>query len=237
MYNLYGGADPYVIWHFRAYTTLGDPSIHPWRQVPKPIAITYDTQIAIGYNQVHVTVIDSVTHAPVSGAQICIAGDSAYVIGTTDAAGTASLDVTTPTIDTLTILVRGLNVVPREGTIIVFSEQEHIAPVGSPTITDIDGNVDGRVNPNEHVQISYLLKNWGIQTATNVQATLTTPDSTYVTIVNAGPVTYGTIANNETRSPSGTPLQFFVHANAPVGSTIPLRLNVHCCSCRQWLHP
>jgi hypothetical protein len=226
MYNLYGGTDPYVIWHFRAYTTLGDPSIHPWRQVPRPVDVTYDPQISIGYNQVHVTVVDSVTHVPISGAQICIAGDSAYVVGTTDATGLAVLDVTVPTIDSLTIVARGLSVVPREGTIVVFSEQEHIAPVGSPTYTDLDGNLDGKVNPNEHIQISYILKNWGQQTATNVQATLSATDTTYVTIVNPGPVSYGTIATNESHSPTGTPLQFYVRPNAPIGTTVSLRLNV-----------
>ena len=226
MYNLYGGADPYVIWHFRAYTVLGDPSIHVWKDVPKKVDITYTPQVSIGYDQIQVTVLDSATHAPTVGAEICIAGDSVYVTGVTDAAGMAVIPVTLPTIDTLTLVVRGVRVVPAEGAITVFSDQEHVAPLGDPTVTDIDGNHDGKVNPNEHVQISYVLKNWGMQTSTNVQATLSAPDTTYVAIANAGPVSYGTLLPSGSGSGVGTPLQFYVKTTTPVGSRLPLQLNV-----------
>ena len=226
MYNLYGGADPYVLWHFRAYTTLGDPSTHVWKDVPKKVDITYTSQISLGYDQVQVTVADSATHAPVNGAEICIAGDSIYVTGVTDETGIAVIPVSAPMIDTLTLLVRGVRVVPAEGTITVFSDQEHVTPLGDPTVSDLDGNHDGKINPNEHIQISYVLKNWGAQPSSNVQATLSATDTTYVSIVNPGPVSYGTLLPNGTGSPTGVPLQFYVKANAPVGSHVPLRLNV-----------
>jgi hypothetical protein len=226
MYNLYGVADPYVTWHFRAYTTLGDPSIHPWRDVPKPVTMTYDNHISLGYNQVHVTVLDSVTHVPVKGAEICIAGDTAYVTGTTDASGSAIIPITVNSIDTLSILARGMKVVPREGTITAFADAEHVAPLGDPVVTDIDGNSDGKVNPNEHIRIAYVLKNWGLQASSSVTATLSAPDTTYATIVNPGPVTYGTLLASESRSATGTPLQFYVRTTAPIGSSIPVQLNV-----------
>lgn len=226
MYNTYGGSDPQVLWHFRTYTVLGDPSTHVWKDVPRKVNITYPSYIAIGYNQVQVTVVDSATHAPVVGAEICIAGDSVYVTGLTDASGVAIMSVTPPTIDTLTLLVRGVRVLPVEGTIGVISEQEYVAPFGDPVVTDLDGNLDGKANPNEHVQISYVLRNWGMQTANDVQATLSAPDTTYVTIVNAGPVTYGTLPPSGSSSGTGTPLQFYVKSNTPVGSVVTLQLNV-----------
>ncbi len=226
MYNTYGGGDPQVLWHFRTYTVLGDPSMHIWKDVPRKVDITYPPQVSIGYNQLQVTVVDSATHVPVSGAEICIAGDSVYTTGLTDASGLAIVPIDLPTIDTLTLLVRGVRVVPAEGSIMVVSDQEHVAPFGEPVVTDLDGNHDGKVNPNEHVQISYILRNWGLQTANNVQATLSVPDTTYVSIVNQGPVFYGTLPPNGSASGSGTPLQFHVKTDAPVGATVPLQLNV-----------
>ncbi|HCV43711.1 MAG TPA: hypothetical protein DGH68_09525, partial [Bacteroidetes bacterium] len=233
MYNVYGEADPQVLWHFRTYTVLGDPSIHVWKDIPRKVDITYTPQVSIGYNQVQVTVLDSATHVPVSGAEVCIAGDSIYVLGVTDASGLAVIPVTPPTIDTLTLVVRGMRVVPAEGTITVVSDQEHVAPFGDPVVADLDGNHDGKVNPNEHIQISYVLKNWGTQASTNVQATLSVLDTTFGTIVNPGPVSYGTLAPNDSSSGTGPPLQFFVKTTTPIGFRLPLRLDVTSSS-RSW---
>jgi hypothetical protein len=233
MYNLYGGADSYVLWHFRTYTVLGDPSIHIWKDVPRKVDVTYTPQVSLGYDQIQVTVRDSATHVPVDSAQVCIAGDSVYVVGMTDATGLAIIPVTSATIDTLTLVVRGGRVVPAEGTVLVISDQEHVAPLGDPVVTDIDGNLDGKVNPNEHIQISYVLKNWGTQSSNNVQATLSAPDTTYVGIVNAGPVSYGTLPPNGSGAGSGAPLQFYVKTNTPVGTSLPLTLNITS-STRSW---
>lgn len=226
MYNLYGGSDPYVLWHFRAYTVLGDPTTRVWKDMPKKVSITYTSQVSLGYNEVEVTVLDSATQVPVRDAEVCIAGDSVYATGVTDVSGLAVVPVIPSTIDTLMLLVHGVRVVPEERMIPVISEEEHVAPFGSPVVTDLDGNNDGRVNPNEHVQISYVLKNWGQQPATDVQATLQASDTTYVTIANPGPVSYGTLLPNGSGSGTGTPLQFYVKTNTPVGTRLSLRLNV-----------
>jgi hypothetical protein len=233
MYSLYGGGDSQVLWHFRTYTVLGDPSTHIWKEVPRKLAVTYSPSISIGYDQVEVTVLDSATLAPVSGAQVCIAGDSVYATDTTDASGMAIVSVESPMLDTLSLVVRGGRVVPMEGTVLVTSDQEHVAPLGDPVVIDLDGNLDGRVNPNEHIQIAYMLKNWGAQPATNVQATLSAPDTTHVSIVHAGPVSYGTLPPNTSGGGSGTPLQFYVKTNTPVGSQVRVQLNVTSTS-RSW---
>lgn len=226
MYNLYGGADPYVLWHFRTYTVLGDPSTHIWKSVPRKVNVTYTPQISLGYDQVLVTVTDSATLAPVAGAEICIASDSVYVNGITDASGLAVISVVSSRIDSLTLLVRGVSVYPAEGSIRVVSDQEHVAPFGDPAVVDIDGNTDGKVNPNEHVQISYVMKNWGSQPSTNVQATLSILDTTYATVVNAGPISYGTLPPNGTASGSGTPMQFYIKPTAPIGTRLVLKVNI-----------
>jgi hypothetical protein len=226
MYNTYGGGDPQVLWHFRTYTVLGDASIHIWKEVPRKVEMTYTPVVSLGYDEIQVTVFDSASHAPVDSAEVCVAGDSVYVIGMTDATGQAIIPVASLTIDTLTLLVRGKRVVPAEGTVLVIADQEHVAPLGNPVVTDIDGNLDGRINPNEHALISYVLKNWGGQPSADVQATLSVLDTNSATVVNAGPVSYGTLPPNGSASGSGTPLQFHVKSTTPVGSLIPLQLHV-----------
>lgn len=226
MYNLYGPNDPYVPLHFRAYCVLGDPSTHIWRDIPRKVNVSYTPQISVGYDQVHVTVVDSATLAPVSGAEICVASDTVYATGMTDASGLAVIGVTSSTVDTLTITIRGVRVVPVEGTITVIATQEHVAPLGDPTVVDIDGNMDGKINPNEHIQISFVLKNWGTQPSANVQATLAAPDTTYCLVVQAGPVDYGTLPPNGSGSGTGNPMQFYVKPVTPVGTRLTLRLNV-----------
>jgi len=233
MYNLYGPTDPNVPLHFRAYCVLGDPSTRIWKDIPRKVNITYPAQISVGFDQVQVTVLDSATQAPVNGAEVCVVGDSVYAIGVTDAAGLAVIPVSSPAVDTLSIVVRGTNVFPAEGTIYVITTQEHVAPLGDPSIVDLDGNQDGRINPNEHIQISYVLKNWGTQPSSNVQATLLAPDTTYVVIVNSGPISYGTLPPGGSNSGSGTPLRFYVKPTTPVGTRLTLRLNVTS-STRSW---
>jgi hypothetical protein len=233
MYNLYGGTDPQVPWHFRAYTVLGDPSTHVWKNVPRKVNILYTPQIAVGFDQIQVTVLDSATLAPMSGAQICVASNRVFATGVTDAAGTAFISLTSTSADTLSIVARGVRVVPAEGTVLVVPDPEHVAPFGDPTITDLGGNQDGKVNPNEHIQISYVMKNWGTQPSPDVQATLAVGDTSAATIVNAGPVSYGTLQPNTTGTPSGTPLQFFVKPTASIGSRVSLRVRVTSAQ-REW---
>lgn len=226
MYNLYTPADPYVPLHFRAYTVLGDPSTYVWKNVPAKVNITHTNQISIGYDQIQVTVLDSLTSAPVAGAEICVASDSVYATGITDASGTATIELVSSRIDTLSIVVRGQRVVPVEGSIAIVASEEHVAPLGEPTLIEVEGNLDGKLNPNERFEIFYRLKNWGTQPSAHVQATLSVPDTTHTVVVNPGPVVYGTIVPNDSVSGSGSPLQFYLKPTTPVGSRISLRLNV-----------
>ncbi len=41
MYEHFGGSDPYVQYHFKIYCVLGDPSIHIWKDIPKPVTVTH----------------------------------------------------------------------------------------------------------------------------------------------------------------------------------------------------
>ncbi len=69
-------------------------------------------------------------------------------------------------------------------TMNVVQNDIFIQAEGEPIITDLDGNTDGLINPNENCSFTLTLKNWGIQTASNVQATLSTESNDVVEITS-----------------------------------------------------
>ncbi|MBI5472722.1 MAG: T9SS type A sorting domain-containing protein, partial [Ignavibacteriae bacterium] len=222
MYSVFGN-ERWVEYQTRVYCILGDPSLHVWKDVPKPVTLTSRTRIPLGYNQVEVIVTDSVSRLPVPNAEVCIAGDSVYTTAFTDAEGRAILAITPEIVDTLTVLVRGGNVIPSEGTIVIMPESQHVGFAADPVVTDTDGNHDGLLNPSEHGTVSFALKNWGTETAANVQATLFT-DTNYVVVATTGAVSFGDLTSGSTSN--GSPFAFFVKPTCPVGDTIQFRLHV-----------
>jgi hypothetical protein len=222
MYEVFGN-ERWVEYQTRIYCVLGDPSLHVWMNTPRPVTVTHAGTYPIGYNQVAFTVTDSATGTPVPHAEVCIAGDSVYTKGFTNAQGRITLPITVNAIDTLSVLVRGGVVIPYEGSIVVTSDAEHVAPFGEPPIVDLDGNLDGLINPNEHGEITFSLKNWGTQDAANVSATVSV-DTNLVRMVTTSPVSFGTLAPGA--SAVGTPFQFFVKPECAVGDTIEFLLHI-----------
>jgi hypothetical protein len=226
MYLTFGGGDSYVEYHFKIYCELGDPSIHIWKDVPQSINVTYTDTITTGFSQPEITVTYTGSGLPVANAQVCISGSDVYVVGNTDANGYLMLNVTPSSVGVLSIAVRGGNVVPFLNSIQVIDGVENVALDGDPVATDLDGNDDGLINPNENCTITFTLKNYGSQLAANVTATLSVPDSVvdYIQIITTTPVNFGNIGPNQ--SVTGSPFQFFINPECPVGYTIPFQLNV-----------
>ncbi|MEK9138314.1 MAG: C25 family cysteine peptidase, partial [Bacteroidota bacterium] len=229
MYEVFGN-EYYVQYHTRIYCIIGDPSMHVWKNVPRPVTVVHPSSVPVGYNQVVITVTDSATGAPVAEAQVCLAGDSVYATAYADLHGMALVPITPQVIDTLAVLVRGGNVVPYESSVRITIETEHVAPFGAPVVVDLDGNLDGKINPNEHGQITFTLRNWGTQTASNVQAVLSV-DTNLVRLQTTTPVSFGSLASGG--SFTGSPFLFFLKPNAEVGDTIVFSLHVTS-STRSW---
>ena len=215
----------WVEYHFRIYHVLGDPSLHVWKDVPQSINASHPDTVVTGFSQLPVSVTYTGSGLPVANAQVCVSGDSVFALGVTDENGFALIDINTSSLSGLNITVRGGTVIPYEGTIQVVQGVENVALNGNPVIIDIDGNLDGLINPNENGTITFTLKNYGTQTSNNVSATLTELDTmNYVQIITTDPVSFGNIAPNQ--SVTGTPFQFFIQPGCPVGYIIPFKLSV-----------
>jgi hypothetical protein len=186
--------------------------------------MTYPDTVSIGYNQVEVEVQDHGTLLPVAGASICLTGDSLLLTATTDAQGRAWIPFTLNTPDTLTLLVRRSGIIPREGTIIVRNDAQHVTPLGRGIVTDSDGNLDGRLNPGEHGQIVLTLKNWGNGLAENVTASLSSADTTRVQVLTSVPIPFGTMGAGD--SATGGPFLLYVKPSCPVGTVDELNLRI-----------
>ncbi|HSW56258.1 MAG TPA: C25 family cysteine peptidase [Ignavibacteriaceae bacterium] len=224
MYLVFGNTY-WVEYHFRVYHVLGDPSIHVWKNVPQTVTVMHTDTVVTGFNQVQVSVTQLGSGLPVPNAQICISGNDVYAIGSTDLNGIALLNISPSSIGQLNITVIGGTVIPYEGTMQVVQGIENVALFGSPVVADIDGNLDGLINPNENGTITFTLKNYGSQTSTNVFATLSAIDTlNYIQIVTTDPVSFGNIAPEQ--SVTGVPFQFFVKPECPVGFVIPFKLDV-----------
>ena len=226
MYSMFGGEDDYVEYHFKIYCELGDPSIHVWKDIPQSINVTYTDTITTGFSQPEISVTYAGSGLPVANAQVCISGGDVYAVGYTDVNGYLMLNVTPSAIGVLNLLVRGGTVIPFEGSIQVVEGVENVALDGDPVLTDLDGNDDGLINPNENCTIVFTLKNYGTQIANNVIATLSVPDSVtdYVQVITTTPVNFGNIGPNQ--SVTGSPFQFFIKPECPVGYIIPFKLDV-----------
>jgi hypothetical protein len=225
MYMIFGNTF-WVDYHYRIYCVLGDPSLHVWKDTPKNISVTYTDTVTVGFSQPQVTVTYSSSGLPVENAEICISGNDVYTVGLTSQGGTAILDIIPSTIGELDLVVRGGTVVPFTGNIQVVEGVENVALAGDPVVTDMDGNNDGLINPNENGTITFSLRNYGTQTSNNVYARLAVPDSVsnFVEILTIDSLSFGNLAPND--SVEGPPFQFFVKPGCAVGFKIPFRLHV-----------
>jgi hypothetical protein len=223
MYNVFGNAY-YVEYHYKVYCILGDPSIHIWKDIPLAVNVDHPESILVGPGQVEVTVNFASSGLPVANAQVCLAGDEIFATGYCDSEGKVMIDVIPEMPDTLTITVRGGNVYPFQGEIVIVQPAELVVPQGYPLIVDIDGNLDGLVNPGENCSLTFTLKNWGSQTANNVMAVLNTSNEEYVQITSADPVSFGNLSSGG--QSTGSPFQIHISPGCPVGQLVPLNLHV-----------
>jgi len=223
MYNVYG-TDPYVEYHYKVYCVLGDPNIHIWKEFPNSIQVSHPDVINVGNNHLEFGVTFAASGQPAPGAQLCLAGNEVFITGVSDSTGKVIVDFAPVVQDTLVVTVRGGNIYPYQDTILVVQPPELVEPENNPVIVDLDGNLDGKMNPNEMCTITFTLKNWGSQTAANVQATLLAEDPNYIQVVTTNQVAFGDLAPGA--SYTGDPFQFFIKPNCQVGQIVTLKLHV-----------
>ena len=192
MYDVFGGSDPYVSYHYKIFCILGDPSIHIWKDVPKAVTVNYPSSIPFGNNTVEFTVTHTSTGQPVANAVVCVTGNTIFSTGYTDETGKAYVDINSIVPETLKVTVRGGNVIPSQGILYVVQPGGPYVIRDSYTLNDvIGGNGNSIMETSETILASLTIKNVGSGIATNVMVTIETPDE-YVTVTD-NTESYGTI--------------------------------------------
>jgi hypothetical protein len=223
MYNVFGD-DSWVEYHFRIFCVLGDPSVHIWKDVPEEVSVNGPASIPVGYSQPEFTITLASTGLPVANAEVCISGEDVFATGFTDVNGKVFIGVEPEMAGSVSVTVRGGNVIPNLGTMSIVQTGEHVGPSDMPVIVDIDGNTDGLINPNENCTATFTLKNWGTQTASNVEATISIANPEFAEVVTTSPIGFGNLTSGG--SSTGDPFQFHIKTDCPVGQIVTLQLHV-----------
>lgn len=223
MFNVFGNTY-WVEYHYKVYCVLGDPAIRVWKNVPQVVNVSYPSVINVGINNIEFTITKASNGAPMEGAQVCLTGDDIFITGKSNAQGKVFIEIIPLEMQMLTVTVTGDHVYPFQSAIQVEQPVQLVEPDGIPAMTELTGNMDGLINPNENFSIGYVLKNWGYQTANNVQATLMASQPEYIQIITTTPANYGNLAPGA--AASGSLFEFKIKPECPVGQIITLQLHV-----------
>jgi hypothetical protein len=214
--------------YFQQYNLMGDPSIYVWTAEPKPLSINYPAVVPMGPSQVQITVTYQAGGTPVAGALVSAVQKASNGTLTqfdaeyTGSNGIATLNISPITPDTVFFTVTGYNLWPQKVYAIPSSSGPYVTYKTS-YINEIAGNGNGRINPGETIRLYVMLKNYGQDGATNVNATLSTTN-TNVTITDNS-AAYGNIPAGDSTYGSDY-FEFNVSYSALDQEVIPFTLNI-----------
>jgi len=196
MYNVFGNIGQ-VEYHYRIYCTLGDPSVHIWKDVPEAITVDFPASVPLGSSTMEVTVTHTSSGEPVSNAVVCITDSTFFAAGYTDELGKAYVEVEAPEPKIFTLTVRGGNALPFQDELIAVQPEGAYVIEDSFTINDeTGGNNNGLMDYGETNLISLTVKNVGVGQAENIVVTINT-NNTFITITD-DTADYGNIAPEAT---------------------------------------
>ncbi len=169
-----------VTGYFDYVNLMGDPELKTWMAVPEQVNVTHTNTIAVGCNQIEVTVTDE-SYQPVEGLLVTAMGDDSYGRIYTDEHGIAVVLVGEDNPGTLYITAWGSKYHPYEGEVTVSQEDLWVSfqslTIDDDNIGGTSGNNDGSLNPEEIVDITVTLHNYGSsQTATGVVGVMSSLD-------------------------------------------------------------
>lgn len=206
---------------------MGDPALECWTGFPHPLTVEHPATVPIGSNAVAVTVRDQ-NGDPCADAQVCLwKGTETYAVGGTDAEGRIELPVSVPTVGSMLLTVTQHDRRAFQATIPVSGSNVNVGCAASAIDDDASGtssgNGDGIANPGESIELRVQLRNYGIQTAPGVTATLTSEDP-YVTITDAEEA-FGNIAAGASVW-SGDDFDLTISPACPHGRPLRLHLDI-----------
>ncbi|MBD3235870.1 MAG: T9SS type A sorting domain-containing protein [Candidatus Eisenbacteria bacterium] len=187
-------------WCYYQLNLFGDPAMHLWTEDPVALNVSYPDVVLIGVPEYEVTVYGG--GGPVAGARVTAytADFGVYATGVTDATGAVTLLVEPQEPGTLYLKVTAHDYLTFNGETPIIPPDGPYISVGDRILDDdladdSAGNADGDCDAGETLELLLGLRNVGIETATNVRATISSEDG-HVEILDAYEE-YGDIAPDE----------------------------------------
>lgn len=213
----------YIWWN----NLMGDPATDVWTAGPTQLSVSVPMTVPFGADCVTISVMQGSLPRPNAWVYLYRAGEIG-VGGYTDFAGMVDLPIATSTLGPVQVTVTGHNLYPYRGGFTI-AQQPLFVGINGYTIDDDNnlpsqGNADGLPAPGETIVPVITLKNFGTQTADNVELTLAVDDP-YVGVSSVGPIAYGTIAPGATANPTGD-LVVSLSPLMPPGHVVRLDLTV-----------
>ncbi len=134
MYNIFGGNDIWVEYHYRIYHVLGDPSIHIWKHTPRYVDVEHPSIVSSSATDVTVQVSYQDDGSPAEGARVTITGENGFFAnGITGVNGEVTLSGLAPDgLSEYRVTVTGGDIYPYQGNM------EISIGVGGEEITGIE---------------------------------------------------------------------------------------------------
>ena len=197
LYNNYLNQPNYVSQFSYWNNLMGDPGMEVWTGVPQELIANYAIQVALGSNNLLVSVEDS-NGIPLENAWVTalMGDDDIFATGWTDDSGEIILEINAQTTGTVDLTVTKHDYIPHLGSFDVGQLDRFVNVleyvVDDDNIGNSSGNNNGIINPGEIIEFNISLHNTGDFAANGVTATLTS-NSDFVTITDDFE-TFGNIA-------------------------------------------
>jgi len=209
--------------NIRTYLWLGDSCIDPWTDIMATPTVAHPGAMIIGTGTLQVS-------TGIEGAMVCAQNDEVYEVGYTDASGAVTLTFAAPPVvpGSLTITVTAHNVQAYQEAIPVIPPSGPYVVYESHVLDDDDsgfsnGNGDGIATPGETIELDLTLKNYGVETASSVVATVSSP-SGHILFLDDN-ATYGSFTPDESKM-NPDPIVFDVLGTCPHGEIIQFDVEI-----------
>ncbi|MFC1887498.1 C25 family cysteine peptidase [Candidatus Cloacimonadota bacterium] len=156
---------------------MGDPGLELWTGVPEEMVVNYSQEIAVGTNNLEISVTD-LEGSPLENVWITVlqGNDDIFVSGHTDEMGQIILPVMAQTPGTASVTFTKHNFIPQILEMEII-EAVSFVNLASYVIDDDNngssiGNADGLWNPGETIELEVELMNFGSSSVTGIIAEL-----------------------------------------------------------------
>lgn len=221
-------------WCMYEINLLGDPEMPVWTDTPEYLTVEYSDTIPQGPSLFSATVFKTGGNSqPVPGALVCLMkGGEVYQRGLTDSQGQIAFDISPSSAGQLYVTVTAHNFMPYQDSVRVIGNGAYVS-CQSQVINDTSGgNGDGWVSPGETIGMTLGLKNYGNDTAYQVNATLHSTGDPYITLIDSAK-NYGNMGPGVALNNPGT-YNFSVNSDCPGGHVAYFDLEINETSGGSW---